>query len=66
MAQMLQDPAWAETLREPGVMTWAERAFIFAPGPPVSLDLNAPGYEWQGHLARFLLAAFPDSRSILW
>ena len=45
-------------------MLWAATVFNARPRSKFYLDLDAPGFQWQGMLARFLVCTTPDDRTV--
>jgi hypothetical protein len=64
---------WAEVMRDDDItwqiasrMTWAKNIYDTKPWKPFYLNVDAPGYQWQGKVARFFLGVDPDDRTIHW
>lgn len=65
--------SWLAVLRDASLqnflrrsLNWAQAVWDSRHFPSYDLDLNAPGFKWQGKLARFLQETTADDRTIIW
>jgi hypothetical protein len=69
-----QHNSWEDVLRDDGLarfisrsMTWAQAVFSSRKArKPFALNLDKPGFSWQGKVARFVLGTKADDRTIVW